>query len=350
MQDRRSGVGRIIVLIVVLILVAILILNPTLQGMLREFLLFDKNYPEEVTMTMERTFVVGANGGTIVNYSLDIPIPDNLEYGGNRLQQVMGIDIDPPETSSVQKYGNSWKIWEGGSMQGTETFTVTITYEMKMSTVVWDYEDGQVDDRSEIPAPLKDNYLGDEWEIIVSDPDVQSKAQQIVGNETNVKVILKSIFDWVIDNVDYPLVTSGSEPQNSTETLHSLEGDCDDQAILFCSLARAVGVPAWLHLGVLYDPVLDRWGGHGWVETYIPLKEGGGKRVVIDTVNEDFMVWGPNRFVEFIDDGNETHLEDYYQQFHSSYYPSTYPSGGSPTFDVSFEALDYQESGDRIFF
>ena len=47
-------------------------------------------------------------------------------------------------------------------------------------------------------------------------------------------------------------------------------GDCDDQAMLFCSLARASGVPAWLQLGALYDKGQDEWFGHGWVQAYVP--------------------------------------------------------------------------------
>ena len=60
-----------------------------------------------------------------------------------------------------------------------------------------------------------------------------------MGNETNSYQVLKSIYDWMTVNIRYPTGSTGGEPQSAVQTLLTKVGDCDDQSILFCSLARA---------------------------------------------------------------------------------------------------------------
>jgi hypothetical protein len=126
----------------------------------------------------------------------------------------------------------------------------------------------------------------------MTSPYILATSQAIVGNETNVYQILKAIYDWMTINIDYPQVSTSGEPQSARETLLTRVGDCDDQSILFCSLARAAGVPAWLQMGVLYVSAEGSWGGHGWLQAYVPLASGGGVNVTIDVVNKDFMCSG----------------------------------------------------------
>ena len=93
--------------------------------------------------------------------------------------------------------------------------------------------------------------------------------------------------------------------------------------------------------------MFNSWGGHGWVQAFIPTKDGGDN-VTIDTVNHDFLVWRPNRFADFTDDGNGDHLKDYYYTFLSNYITSTYPNNNSPSYSESFEPLSYVESDHKI--
>jgi hypothetical protein len=193
-----------------------------------------------------------------------------------------------------------------------------------------------------------DRYLLDEWKIIVSDPLIQTTATSIVKGETNVYSILSAINSWIVDHIKYPNEDQIGDPSSSVQTLQSRIGDCDDQAILFCALARASGVPAWLQLGALYDTTEHKWTGHGWVQTYVPLKEGSGKKVIIDTVNQDFMIWKPNRFAEYTDDGNGEHLYDYYYSFNCDYEPSSYSMGEGPGLEEEYASLMYSESQEKI--
>jgi hypothetical protein len=181
----------------------------------------------------------------------------------------------------------------------------------------------------------------------MTDPAIRSASKSIVGNDTNVYVVLKDIYDWMTANVAYSTTSSG-EPQGAAETLRTRVGDCDDQSILFCSLARAAGVPAWLQMGALYVNAEDSWGGHGWLQTYVPLASGSGEKVTIDVVNHDFMVYRPNRLVDFTDDGVAAHLNDYYYTFYTTFDPSTYNGGEGPHYLEMYEPLSYVESSKKV--
>jgi hypothetical protein len=348
LANEKRKVGKIIAIIVVVIIVIILLLNPGVQSVLKSIFIdpFQKSYPEYTTFTVERTLTIEANGGTVFNYTLDLPVPEDMSENGNELQELIAISAQP-NPAIDDRYSLDWMEWEGYGPVGQSIRTVTITYQMRISTFIWNIGTDEVGNISDIPSSLKSAYLDDEWRIIVNHPDILQRSEAIVGDRTNVKDALSAIYDWITGNIDYSY-SSPTLPQTSVETLSSGRGDCDEQAILFCALARAAGIPAWLQLGVLYDPFLEAWGGHGWVQTHLPLGGGEGVNITIDTVNSDFLVWRPNRFADFTDDGNASHLNDYYFSFYCSYDPTSYSEGETPSFGQEFQAVEYQESENRV--
>lgn len=335
-------VRRIAVTLAVLLVALVLIINPWFQGVLKDLFLspFQESYPEEVEYTLQRTIVVDANGGKIPNYTVDLPVPESMEGR----QEVIEVETNV-QSSTESRYDRPWMVFEGEDLQGEERSIIEVTYRVRTTAHVWDMDRDSVGDLQDIPESLRETYVGEEWKMQSEHPDIVSRAESIAGNETDVYGILHSIYRWVTENIDYPSTASSSLPKDSVETLSSGEGDCDEQAILFCALARSLGVPAWMQLGLLYDPVIGSWGGHGWVQVYLPLEGEGGVEATIDTVNEDFLVWGPNRLADYTDDGNGDHLKDYYYIFHYSYDEHTYPGESEPQFSQDFEVLEYEESG-----
>jgi hypothetical protein len=199
---------------------------------------------------------------------------------------------------------------------------------VKVTTRFWNYAVNGVMKVADIPFSFRNEYLNDEWKVISSASSIQSRSESIVSGEKNVCTILESICEWVTRNILHPTISGDSDPQSSLETLQSIVGDCDDQAILFSRLlARPACVPGWLQLGAPYSEIEDQWRGHGWVQAYLPLKSDGGANVTIETWNGDFLVWTPNRFADFTDDD---HLRDYYYTFCRTYEPGSYPSGVDP--------------------
>ena len=347
-EGGRNGL-KIAVVFLVLVIVVILLMTPSVQNTVAEFLFspFQEKVPKYAVYRVERNLRVDANGGTVYNFTLDVPVPQYLGGNGYSLQDVSSITV-VPEAQELLRYGVQWQVWEHGPLSGAQTYTVSTTYEVRVDTHIWDLDEASSGDVGDVPASLRDSYLHDEWKMIVSDSHIQQKAQMIVGDEENVYLILERIYEWVVGNVDYPSADLAGDPSSSLETLSSLVGDCDDQAILFCSLARAAGVPAWLQLGALYNSHQDSWNGHGWVQAYVPLNGGGGEVVTIDTVNRDFMLWMPNRLAEYTDDGNGQHLRDYYYSFTYTYDTNSYPSTEGPEYSEAYVSLTHEESDEKV--
>lgn len=354
---KRGQAAKVVAVVAVIIIVALLLFTPTVQSFLRDLISspFNPRYPESSTFTLQRSLTVDANGGDILGYNFDISEPETIVQNGFTLQNVTDISYIPVVTSSEVRYGQRWVEWNGTAFGGDQERTCVVTYEVTVKSKIWDIEKDGSRGISYIPSYLKGQYIHDQWsnshgeyKINVTSPLIRSTAEQIVGNETNSYQVLKSIYDWMTVNIRYPTGSTGGEPQSAVQTLLTKVGDCDDQSILFCSLARAAGVPAWLQMGALYVEAESSWGGHGWVQAYVPLASGGGENVTIDVVNKDFMVFKSNRFIDFTDDGNGTHLSDYYYTFSTTYDPTTYDLGKVPMYSDEYTSLGYEESTKTI--
>ena len=346
MAFNKRKAGKALLLMAVILIVVFLLLLPPTQDLLRKYLVdpFSTQYPEGVEMEVSRTMTIDANGGHITSYRLDVPVFVNQISDGEILQDVTYTTILP--IFKLEEAGDpDLMIWEGDDVLTERTVTITMTLAQTLHE--WELDENSVLDKDELPQDLQDRYLDDEWQIVVSDPNITDLSQQIVGNETDVYAIAQSIYDWMVDNVQYPEQTVNDIPKTSVETLQDLEGDCDDQSILFCALARSAGVPAWLQLGTIYDRSTGTMGGHGWVQMCLPTEEGN-VNVTIDIVNRNFLVWMPNLFCEFTDNGNGTALEDFYHPISITYDPSSYAPGETPQFISSWEVLSYEESDEKV--
>jgi len=339
----KRGKIAIVAAVAILVVVAILLI-PVMQNLLAMF--FQKRIPTYSEYRVQRDLIVDANGGTVNNFTIDVPVLSDVNRTG-QVQFVSNVVYDPAPTF-LSKAGLEWAVWEHDVLQGSQRSTVRVTFDLRVEAKVWSCASTESLNISDLPAPLVSRYSGDEWMIVVNDPGIQTRAQDIVQGGRNVHHALESIYRWVIGNIHYPQGSADRDSQSSVDTLASKVGDCDDQAMLFCALARASGIPAWVQLGALYSSSGNKWGGHGWVQTYIPLKGGSGEYVTIDTVNREFLIWSPNRYVDYTDDGNGEHLRDYYFSFYCSYEPGTYSIGDGPIYSESYVSLMHHDSSEFI--
>lgn len=284
---------------------------------------FGDNLPEYADIEMVRTIDVSISGGYI-EYSIDIPLPGDIDASGGAPIQIVSDYGTSPPASVTEKYGAQWLTWSGTT---NRDFTVQISYSIRSYTAQWNLARSDAGEVSDIPSDL-DYLLDDEWLIEPSSYQVRTLAQDLTAGMTNVYDMVKAIYDYMDDEYTY---TTGREggPQSCSQTISSKSGDCDDQSILLSSLLRAVGIPAWLEFGALYDPSTGEFGAHGWVNVYIPLAGGEGGSGTIDMVNDEFLVRDPMRFTEWESDGNADHLEDYYATMDYTY--------SSPDISVALE-------------
>lgn len=346
MSERSRRTGRLLLVVAVILVVALLLLLPPTQDLLKKYLIdpFSPQYPEEVRMEIVRTITLDANGGEITSYTVDLPKPISVVADGSYLQRMDQLSVSPNYDHLTDNGSYDTMVWEGGDLVGT--FTLTVTMEVTQRLHVWELDETDVLDRSEVPQYYLDNYMGDEWRIIVNDPQIEALREEIVGSETNVYVIAKAIYDWINENVDYYIWTSHDGPLSSLETLLERKGDCDDQSMLFCALARSAGVPAWLQLGAVYSPGSGDMGGHAWVQMFMPT-EDGGTNITIDIVNDRFLVWMPNLFCEYTDTGNEDDLYDAYHHIRYSI-PESTPPNQRPLYTETWDVVSYEESDETV--
>jgi len=137
---------------------------------------------------------------------------------------------------------------------------------------------------NEIPNDLKENYTKAEGPWLTNDTDLQDLAHGIAGDETKVLTIVKNFAAWIANESNIRYETHDS-PLYPNETLELREGDCDDKAILLVTLCRVYGIPSYLQLGCIYEPLTfsneTYWQGHvtviskgiswhGWAIVYVP--------------------------------------------------------------------------------
>ena len=142
-------------------------------------------------------------------------------------------------------------------------------------------------------------YAGAEWrgELVatpflqVDHPRIRATAREIVGDETDPRHAAERLRTWVYDGLEKrPLASL----PNALQVLDLRAGDCNEHAVLFAALARAVGLPARVVAGIvyadgafLYHAWDEVWIGSGWLSvdpafnqtpadaTHVKLIEGG---------------------------------------------------------------------------
>ena len=345
----RKRLAAIIAVIVVLTVVISVLMLPATQGWLRDMLNGQTDPGQNGTtkslhLVYSKELTINTNGGTIINATTNLPLAVNVASNGLTMQQVISVTRTPQPTAIYDRNGSAFMRWDIGKMEGGSQ-TITVRYEVTQSQAEWNVDASTSGSIAQIPTSLKARYLNDEWKISFTSAEVTQLSQQLTAGKTDVFSKLKAIYDWMVDNVSYSALGTG-DPKSALETLQSKVGDCDDQSILFCSLARAAGVPAWLQLGSLFNSDSNTLGGHGWVQAYIPLATGGGYNVTIDVVNRDFLKWTPIHVLDYTDTGSADDLRDYYHHIFLVYYdPSTYSGGNAPSMSSTVNVIAPRDPG-----
>ena len=119
-------------------------------------------------------------------------------------------------------------------------------------------------------------YLAKTRFIDFDNPNIVSLANQIVGDEDDLYVVINNLAVWVHDNIYYNLSSSNLAASiKASEVLADRTGVCDELTNLFIAFVRSLGVPARFISGIAYtesDQFSTAWGPHGWAEVYFPGK------------------------------------------------------------------------------
>ena len=306
--------------------------------------------PETITLTYIRNFEIYIEEGDEVEYTLTLSIPENRPSGPQSdmldWQRIDNLQVSP--SYNLTPEGRmEWR----NNLTGSDRDFISLEYTATINLIRPDFKIEDSGLVSDIPEDF-DIYLEDEWLIEPTNIDVQNLANQLSnGTEGNVMQILKNIFDYIESNYSYQ---KSSIPKSCPDLIVGKVGDCDDFSILFSSIARAAGIPAWLELGIIPAFIdtskgcdLRDWGGHAWVNAVVPLSDSSITVVSIDLANSYFMWMPPYRISDWVDNGNGDDLDSYYYLFsskgvnsHATYKENSYVSECSIEGEIKLTNLD----------
>lgn len=98
--------------------------------------------------------------------------------------------------------------------------------------------------------------------LIQSDhPRIRAAAKAAIGDARDTVTAARRLMDYVYGHVRDSVVVG---VPSALEVLSSKVGDCNEHAVLFAALARAVGVPTRIVAGLVYQD--ERFAWHAWNE------------------------------------------------------------------------------------
>ena len=133
-------------------------------------------------------------------------------------------------------------------------------------------------------------YLAETLFVKPHDLAIRAAARQIVSGKTTALEAARALSAWVFKNVKPALI---AETLTGPEVLRCKRGECAEYTTLFASLARSVGIPTRIALGVRMAG--SHWVGHLWNEVYvgrwIPVdaaaNEVGGSCALLKFIHSD---------------------------------------------------------------
>ncbi len=291
------------------VLCSVLILTGALSGCLDDFNGGSYySFPESIDIEFTKTIDISVNQGEI-NYTVCMMLPQSIGGGSDAMQELQSWSATPGY-QTVDYHGSQRLEWTGDATTGQD---FQMTASVRSRTYKWTLTSFESSTPDMIPSGIKETYPSDEdqWKIRPTDPMIREIADNLEVEGGTVKENLKAVFDYIETRITYNNSRDG-QPKDCVQTLTDGKGDCDDQSILFCSLSRAMGIPAWLEFGYLYDESDGSFIGHAWIQTYLPLSPSEGGTVNIDMANGEFLYRTAYHITDWVDVGDATIMEDYY--------------------------------------
>ncbi len=126
-------------------------------------------------------------------------------------------------------------------------------------------------DLSNYPDMSKYLQSAEYWEV--DSPEIQQKAQELVGDKTKIIDILRADYEFIINSIDYDVLkTNGqNQRQGALATLQGGSSVCMEYSDLLIAITRAQGIPSRAAYGYGYDPKYSNQQlDHQWVQVWIP--------------------------------------------------------------------------------
>jgi hypothetical protein len=225
-------------------------------------------------------------------YLLNQNIFPNSSYQSVELTRLTLNGVDAGYSLTYDSDGNPMiTVITNGTLEAHQNATLLMSFRATLSKAQLNLT--SPGNLSSIPLELRQAYpLTGSFNIsgITNSQEIVETALSIKGDEEDVLAILLNMAKWFEDNMVYS--SNLSIPQDISQTFASKSGDCDDQANLFVTFCRIIGIPAYTTIGPIYLTGttieseenlrfnLTNAAWHGWVMAYLP--GNGGQWVPID--------------------------------------------------------------------
>jgi len=145
-------------------------------------------------------------------------------------------------------------------------------------------------------SELYRRYTASEGRHIVITDRLRDQARAIVGDEQNPVLQAAKLYEWIGQTLPWAGAREYSTIANIPEyVLANGHGDCGQVALLYITMARALGIPARWESGYMLHPGEVNY--HDWAETYfegvgwVPTDPSFG-RSAVGTVMNDYYATG----------------------------------------------------------
>ncbi len=128
-----------------------------------------------------------------------------------------------------------------------------------------------------LPISAMEQFLGETPFIQSTNPEIAVLAGDILGGEKDPLTAGRLLWEWVFQHIEKrPSITVPS----AVDVLETKKGDCNEHTVLYTALARSVGLPARINVGLVYKDGYFYY--HAWPEIYT------GRWIAIDPTLGEF--------------------------------------------------------------
>lgn len=197
--------------------------------------------------------------GTLIASNVRFAAPQEVFSATYRLEAV------PPGTFPDDAWDGRQRLLESNAESHVARLVVRApTLEELLAGVRTGYRLGDA-----LPSAFEAD-LASSLRVQSAHPQIVAQAREIVGEESRPERAALAIYEWMADENNVRKELRATLP-DALEVLATRAGDCNEHAVLFAALARAVGIPTRMVTGIVYSPDLGQFGYHAWNEVLIGL-------------------------------------------------------------------------------
>lgn len=206
--------------------------------------------------------------GTVDTLDIYLPIPEN------RANQTLlsPVQFDPKPKGMIEdSWGQKMAHFEYKDLKGYSLVRPAWKVNAKISAIEYFIYPDRVGTLDDIPADIKKKFTQDGDKYRLSDPFIQELAKKIAGDEKNPYWIVRRIFEYLADHLEYNLKPVGGWNPAPT-VLRRGTASCSEYSYTMIALCRSLDVPI-RYVGAIslrgddasFDDVF-----HRWTEVYLP--------------------------------------------------------------------------------